>query len=117
MKKLLPILFLTLSTFMVYADEKEVYISATTTPPTKPRSVVQKPSVSINDQTFDLSVAFTSDENFTLNVYDQRGTCIFQEMLISDGVKHLYQLPILEFGEYNVCIEGEKSSFEGTFNL
>lgn len=117
MKKLLPILFLTLSTFMVYADEKEVYISATTTPPTKPRSIVQKPCVTINDQTFDLSVSFLITENSTLNVYDQRGNIIFQEMLISDGARHSYQLPTLDCGEYTVSIEGQKCSFEGTFNL
>lgn len=117
MKKILLCLALLCSFTTVWADSaKEVIVN--NCPTSSPRSVTQKPKVFVDEQMCQLSVSFAKPEAaFTMYLYDQSGNELHQEVLITDGGRHIYCLPILESGVYTIRIESAKEAFEGEFTL
>lgn len=116
--KTLILLFLLLPlSLTTLAENKEVKME-TTVIPTVTRSIIQKPVVTIDDLTFQLSIKlFASNESFTVYVYDENGAVIYQDNLITDGGNHNYMLPTLDYGNYSLVIEGERVSYEGQFDI
>lgn len=114
MKKIF-ILLLLMSTTISFADKKEVDI--TTEEDKRPRSIVQKPTVFVDDVINTLSVKFTSQgEVYTITITDGTGFPIAQFQIASDYVQQVYSLPVMTSGSYNITIEG-RSSFTGSFDI
>lgn len=118
MKKLLLVLILVTLSFAATASEKDVDMQTIQNTQTSPRSVVQKPAVTIDDETFQLSIKLAApNESFTVYVYDEKGTVIYQSPVSTDGTESSYALPNLESGFYSIIIESSTKSFEGEFNI
>lgn len=115
MKKIFIVLLLLMSTTISFADKKEVDI--TTEEDKRPRSIVQKPTVFVDDVMNTLSVKFTSQgEVYIITITDGTGFPIAQFQIVSDYGQQVYSLPVMTSGSYNITIEG-RSSFTGSFDI
>lgn len=118
MKTLLLLFLLLPLSLATFAEDKEVNMETILSTEPVTRSVIHKPTVTIDDLTFQLSIKlFASNESFTVYVYDENGAVIYQDNLITDGGNHNYMLPTLDYGNYSLVIEGERVSYEGQFDI
>lgn len=105
-----------ISISVVFADKKEVIIE--NLGDTQPRSIVQKPTVFVDDVQNTLSLKFTSQgEVYAVTVTDETGFPVAQLHVISDNMQQVYSIPELTEGSYTVTIEGSRNSFSGSFDI
>lgn len=115
MKKVIYTFLLMISISVAFADKKEVIIE--NLGDTQPRSIIQKPTVFVDDVMNTLSVKFTSQgEVYIITITDGTGFTIVQFQTVSDYGQQVYSLPVMTSGSYNITIEG-RSSFTGSFDI
>lgn len=118
MKRFFTAIALLLILLPVSADNREVYIDTDTNNKPRPRSLIQKPTVFVDDVLNTLSVKFTSQgEVYTITITDGTGFTIAQFQTASDYGQQVYSLPELIDGSYNITIEGSSNSFTGSFDI
>lgn len=116
MKHIFTILLLLCSFNFAFADN-EVDMKVIESTGTMPRSLVQKPRVQLERDLCQLTIAFSSQDLYTLSVVDDKGFIVHQESLMTDGSGHVYDLPTLDEGFYTISVESDNRSFVGEFNI
>lgn len=116
MKHIFTILLLLCSFNFAFADKEDVKMQGDKVLP-KPRSLVQKPRVQLERDLCQLTIAFSSQDLYTLSVVDDKGFIVHQESLMTDGSGHVYDLPTLDEGFYTISVESDNRSFVGEFNI
>lgn len=116
MKQFFTILLLLCSFNIAFAESKEVAIETIRSSGASTRSLVQKPSVQIDTDAFQLSIKFAVlTESYTLYVYDDNGFVVYQSAIMTDGSQHAYTLVQLDEGSYTIVIESNNKYFGGEF--